>query len=55
MKVDPPIPISLPFGDGNITEMDDGGMVTVMLESGEVIKIDGNLEADLYRTGEFKQ
>lgn len=49
MKIEPPIRISLPEGDGHIIEMDrDGAEVTVKLLSGEIIKIDGQRPANLY-------
>jgi len=50
MKVDPPIKVSLPEGEGHVIEMtDDGTEVTVKLLNGEIIKFDGQQPAKLYK------
>lgn len=51
MKIDPPIPVNLPTGPGEIIEMaDDESEVTVRLRDGSTIKIDGSAPAQLWET-----
>lgn len=49
MKIDPPIPIEMQSGSGEIIEMaDDGSEVTIRLDDGTIVKLDGQAPAKLW-------
>lgn len=49
MNIDPPIPVEMQSGSGEIIEMaDDGSEVTIRLDNGTIVKLDGQAPSSLW-------